>query len=108
MGGAESIGIGLNHPGLFAWIGAFSSGGLPSGLDAAYPKFNDTAAKQLRLIWIACGRDDQLLPANDSLVAWLKAKAPAAPLSYTVTDHGHTFRNWRRYLADFAPLLFQK
>lgn len=107
-GGVESVGIALNHPGTFAWIGAFSSGDLPSNFDNAYPKFNATSARQLRLVWIACGREDELLPSNDSLVAWLKAKAPAVPLAYTVTDHGHTFRNWRRYLADFAPLLFQE
>ena len=108
MGGTQSLGIGLNHTELFAWIGAFSSGGLPSDRDAAYPNFNDTTAKQLRLLWLACGREDQLLPPNDQIVAWLKNKAPAAPLHYTVTEHGHTFRSWRRYLADFAPLLFQK
>ncbi|MDF9826234.1 enterochelin esterase-like enzyme [Ereboglobus sp. PH5-10] len=108
MGGAESLNIGLNHIDKFAWIGAFSSGGLPGDLDAAYPHFNSTTAKQIRLLWIACGNTDQLLTANDQAVSWLKDKAPDAPLYYVVTDLGHTFRNWRRYLAEFAPMLFKK
>lgn len=108
MGGAESLAIGLNHTDLFAWIGAFSSGGLPTDFDAAYPKYNGDTAKQIRLLWLACGKEDQLITVNNNIVAWLKQKAPGVSLQYTVSEHGHTFRNWRRYLADFAPLLFQK
>lgn len=108
MGGAESLNIGLNNIDKFAWIGAFSSGGLPEDFDAAYPNFNDTTAKQVRLLWLACGKEDQLLEVNDKAVGWLKDKAPDAPLYYIVTEHGHTFRSWRQYLAEFAPMLFQK
>ena len=32
MGGAESLRIGLNGLDKFAWIGAFSAGGIPDGL----------------------------------------------------------------------------
>ena len=29
------------------------------------------------------------------------------PYTYTESDGGHIWRNWRHYLADFLPLLFR-
>ena len=37
MGGAESLYVGLNNPDKFAWIGAFSSGGLTDDFAAQFP-----------------------------------------------------------------------
>lgn len=37
MGGAESLYTGLNAIDRFAWIGAFSSGGLSEDFDATFP-----------------------------------------------------------------------
>lgn len=106
MGGTESLFIGLNAPDRFAWIGAFSSGGLDENFERAYPAVSEAINSQLRLLWIACGRQDGLIGVNKKLVEWLKSKN--VKLTWVETPGGHSFLVWRRYLADLAPLLFAK
>ena len=105
MGGSESLVVGLNHLDRFAWIGAFSSAGPNANFAARFPALDARTAKQLRLLWIACGKEDGLLENNQRLVDWLKAKG--VPATWTETPGEHSFRVWRRNLAAFAPLLFQ-
>jgi enterochelin esterase family protein len=105
MGGAQSLTIGLNNLDRFAWIGAFSSGGVNTNYSEQFPALNAKISKQLRLLWIACGKDDHLLESNQKLVEWLKTKG--MNLTWTESPGGHSFRVWRRDLATFTPLLFQ-
>jgi enterochelin esterase family protein len=74
MGGAESLFIGLNAPDRFAWIGAFSSGGLGADLDQTFANLDSKVNAKLRLLWIACGTEDRLMDSNRKLSEWLKAK----------------------------------
>jgi len=106
MGGSQSLFIGLNAPDRFAWIGAYSSGGLNADFEKQYPGVNEGLNSQLRLLWIACGRQDGLMGSNQKLVEWLKSKA--VHYTWVETEGGHSFTVWRRYLAQFAPLLFQE
>jgi len=105
MGGAESLLTGLNSLDLFAWIGAFSSGGVPDDFQVDFPGLDAKANSQLRLLWIACGTDDRLIEANRKFRDWLKSKG----IQHTdiETPGAHTWMVWRRNLASFAPLLFQ-
>ncbi len=105
MGGSESLLVGLNAPDRFAWVGAFSSGGLSTNLPATFPNLNQNANQQLRLLWIGCGEQDGLLGANRSLSQWLHSKG--IQHTWVQSAGGHSFRVWRRYLAEFAPLLFR-
>jgi enterochelin esterase family protein len=105
MGGTQSLFVGLNAADRFAWIGAFSSGGLPTGFEKAYPHVSESLNAPLRLLWIACGQQDGLIGVNRKLVEWLKSKG--VKLTWAETPGGHSFLLWRRYLADLAPLLFQ-
>lgn len=105
MGGAQSLLIGLNALDRFAWIGAFSSGGLNEDFDEAYPAVDEKLNERLHLLWIACGKQDGLIGTNQKLVDWLKSKKVEP--AWVQTSGGHSFRLWRRYLADFVPLLFQ-
>ncbi|MEN6426966.1 MAG: alpha/beta hydrolase-fold protein [Phycisphaerales bacterium] len=105
MGGTESLFIGLNAPDRFAWIGAFSSGGLDIEFDKAYPAMNESTNARLRLLWIACGQQDGLIGLNKKLVEWFETKG--VKLTWVETPGGHSFMVWRRYLAELAPLLFQ-
>jgi enterochelin esterase-like enzyme len=105
MGGSQSLFIGLNAPERFAWIGAFSSGGLKPDIDAQFPDAAEKAKSQLRLLWIGCGTDDRLIEINRKLVGWLKEKGIAH--TWVEKPGGHSFLVWRRFLAEFAPLLFQ-
>jgi len=105
MGGAESLLTGLNNLERFAWIGAFSSGGVTEDFQADFPELNSNANSQLRLLWIACGTDDHLIEINRKLRGWLDSKG----IHHTdvETPGAHTWMVWRRNLATFAPLLFQ-
>ncbi|PYQ49473.1 MAG: esterase [Acidobacteria bacterium] len=114
MGGAESLLVGLNALDRFAWVGAFSSGGVDEDFDAAYPGL--AAANQpgggrsartstpLRLLWIACGTEDRLIEPNRKLRDWLTAKGVTH--TFVETPGAHTWMVWRRNLAMLAPLLF--
>jgi len=76
MGGAESLLTGLNHLDQFAWVGAFSSGGLPEQFETKFPNLDAKANQQLHLLWIACGTDDGLIKLNRQFREWLKTKPP--------------------------------
>jgi enterochelin esterase-like enzyme len=105
MGGAESLITGLNSLNEFAWIGAFSSGGLTTEFGREFPGLNANANAQLRLLWIACGTDDDLIEINRSLRAWLDSKG----IHHVdiETPGAHTWLVWRRNLTEFAQLLFR-
>jgi enterochelin esterase-like enzyme len=105
MGGSESLLTGLNNLDKFAWIGAFSSGGLPEPFEKDFPGIDTKANQQLRLLWIACGTEDRLITVNRNLREWLKSKG----IQHTdiETPGMHTWMVWRRNLAEFAGLLFR-
>ncbi len=105
MGGSESLFVGLNHIDHFAWIGAFSTGGLPGEFDKAFPSLDAKANDQLKLLWISCGVDDRLIGANRMFRDWLKGKS--IDHNFVETPGSHTWMVWRRNLATFAPMLFR-
>jgi enterochelin esterase-like enzyme len=106
MGGAESLLTGLNHLDQFAWIGAFSAGGIDvAEFGTEFPSLDSTANQKLKLLWIACGTDDHLIKLNRQFKSWLKDKG--VEFTSIETPGMHTWMVWRRNLAAFAPLLFQ-
>jgi len=105
MGGTESLTVGLTALDQFAWIGAFSSGGLNTNYAEQFPNLDAKANDRLRLLWISCGKDDRLVEPNRAFVEWLKSKD--IRLTWTEVPGMHSFRVWRRNLAEFAPLLFR-
>jgi enterochelin esterase-like enzyme len=105
MGGSESLLTGLNSLDKFAWIGAFSSGGIPEDFAKDFPSLDASATKQIRLLWVACGTEDHLIDINRNLRQWLKSRD--IPHTDIETPGAHTWMVWRRNLAAFAPLLFR-
>jgi enterochelin esterase-like enzyme len=105
MGGSESLLTGLNTLNEFAWIGAFSSGGMDPDFDKDFPTLDSKSAPQLRLLWIACGTDDHLIDLNRNFRAWLATKNIRH--SDIETPGAHTWMVWRRNLAEFSALLFR-
>ena len=105
MGGSESLLTGLNNLDKFAWIGAFSSGGIPDEFEKDFPGLDAKANEQLKLLWIACGTEDRLINVNRDLREWLRTKG----IHHTdiETLGMHTWMVWRRNLAEFAGLLFR-
>jgi enterochelin esterase family protein len=105
MGGSESLLTGLNTLNEFAWIGAFSSGGMDPDFDKDFPALDSKSAQPLRLLWIACGTDDHLIDLNRNFRAWLASKN-IRHLDIE-TPGAHTWMVWRRNLAEFSALLFR-
>lgn len=105
MGGSESLLTGLNNLDKFAWVGAFSSGGIPENFDKDFPTLDAKANQQLKLLWIACGTEDRLITVNRNFRGWLKTKG----INHTdiETPGEHTWLVWRRNLAEFSGLLFR-
>ncbi len=105
MGGAEALITGLNALDRFSWVGAFSSGGLGDDYGSIFPGLDARADAKLRLLWIACGKADRLFDGNVKFVEWLKSRGIRS--TWVETPGAHTWTLWRRYLSEFAPLLFQ-
>jgi enterochelin esterase family protein len=105
MGGSESLLTGLNNLDKFAWIGAFSSGGMPDDFQTDFPALDAKSNQQIRLLWIACGTEDRLITVNRNLREWLKGKG--VQHIDIETPGMHTWMVWRRNLAEFAALLFR-
>ncbi|GAB4004359.1 esterase family protein [Spirosoma migulaei] len=132
MGGGTAFYTGLNHLDHFAYVGGMSSavgmGGprppvsttanpattTPSAeqvtammdvFTKTYPKLDEKANSQLKLLWISCGVDDFLYQNNKYFKEFLTAKN--VKFKNVETPGGHTFMVWRRNLTDLAPLLFK-
>jgi enterochelin esterase-like enzyme len=105
MGGLESLQIGLTHTGQFAWIGGFSSAVRNLDYEKVLSSLDPKSAN-LRLLWIACGTEDDLIKPNRNLVDFLKTKD--MPVTQIETPGLHTWMVWRDNLIHFTPLLFQQ
>jgi enterochelin esterase family protein len=105
MGGGESLVVGLNHLDRFAWIGAFSSGALNTNYVVQFPALDAKANDQLKLLWISCGQQDDRIKLNKQFCNWLESKG--VHFTWAEIPGQHSFRVWRRFLAEFAPQLFQ-
>lgn len=114
MGGAHTLNFGLPHPEVFRHVGIFSMGlgagmaGTPEDLkryETQHAAALARAAREMKLVYYAMGKDDFLY----GTVAPTRAMLERAGIRhvYNETGGGHTWINWRRYLADFAPRLFR-
>ena len=66
---------------------------------------NASLRKGLKLFWFAIGKDDFLLETNNATVEFFKKQGLNPVVKETAG--GHTWINWRNYLNEFAPMLFQ-
>jgi enterochelin esterase family protein len=58
-----------------------------------------------KLYWIGIGKDDFLYKNNVDYRA--KLDSIGMKYEYRETDGGHIWKNWRIYLTEFLPLIFQ-
>jgi len=120
MGGGQTLNISMSHLDRFGYIGVFSAGvfalgrggGLPPA--AAAPEWEQQRANMLddaslkpglKLLWFGTGTDDRLIPTTRATIEMLK-KHGFTPF-FRESPGGHTWINWRNYLNEFAPQLFQ-
>jgi enterochelin esterase family protein len=105
MGGWQSLTIGLAALDRFAWVGAFSSS---ADVEAVRPVLDAPreSNEKLRLLWLACGRNDRFLKGNEAIVGALSNSG--IHHQWHLTDGGHSWPVWRGYLVEIAPLLFRE
>ncbi len=111
MGGLHSIAISANYPNTFDYIGLFSAATpqenekieVYHNLDQ---KFKLQKENGYQLYWIGMGKTDFLYQSG----ALFRNKLDEIDMKYTYYESqgGHTWRNWRIYLSEFAPLLFKE
>lgn len=111
MGGLHAQRISMAFPDMFDYIGLFSAATVPHSKTHSdfYDDIEDKLARQFavspKLYWIAIGRDDFLYDENKTYRNILDKGG--FPYTYHESDGSHQWRNWRRYLTRFAPMLFQ-
>lgn len=109
MGAEQALNIGFNHLDVFRWIGFFSNGvSSEAGTEKRYADiFSDPVAanRKIKLLWIACGKSDSLFADAERLTELLRKHE--IKHTFVTSEGAHTWRNWRNYLNQFAPLLFQ-
>jgi enterochelin esterase-like enzyme len=59
----------------------------------------------LKAFWIGCGKQDPVFPRAQKLSELLNAKQ--IKHTFRASEGPHTYTEWRKYLAEFAPLLFR-
>jgi enterochelin esterase family protein len=128
MGGSQTLNISFLHLDEFAYIGVFSSGASLGGGGrgrggAAAPATpapapgamweqqhlamldNASLKKGTKLIWFSTGVDDGLIANSRSSVELLQKHGFTAV--FKESPGAHTWINWRNYLNEFTPQLFQ-
>jgi enterochelin esterase-like enzyme len=103
MGGGQSLNFGLAHLDLFAWVGGFSSAPNTKPPEQLLP--NPEAAKQLKLLWLSCGNQDDLIGISQGVHAYLRVKD--VPHVWHVDSHAHDAPEWKQALYHFAQRLFK-
>jgi enterochelin esterase-like enzyme len=101
MGGGQTMNIGFAHLDKFGWLGAFSSG--PNAKQTSDLLPDPAKAKDLRLLWLSCGKRDGLLHVSQDLHATMQAKG--IPHTWHVTDHAHDAPEWKQALYWFVQQL---
>jgi enterochelin esterase-like enzyme len=66
---------------------------------------NPALKKGLKLVWFSTGKDDRLITTSTATVELLKKHG--LPATFKESPGGHTWINWRNYLNEFVPQLFQ-
>jgi enterochelin esterase family protein len=114
MGGMQTQTITNDNPGMFGYIGVFSMGIMNFGQqnqdESKLDQERETKIEALKnsgykLYWIGVGKDDFVYQS----VVKLKSTLDKHNFKYTYREStgGHTWANWRIYLSEFAPQLFQ-
>lgn len=111
MGGFHTLYISANYPDTFDYMGLFSAATIEPRNTASniYKSLEDKLTLQQRngykLYWTGMGKTDFLYEPFRDFRSKLDAKA--FKYTYFESEGGHTWANWRVYLTEFVPLLFQ-
>jgi enterochelin esterase family protein len=111
MGGGQTTRVLMTHPDQFAHVAIWSAG-LFGGDPAAFEQQNEAffkdaerVNKSIKLLDVTVGDKDFALTGSKALSELLTKHGIKHDLK--ITGGGHTWINWRQYLNDLAPRLFQ-
>jgi len=104
MGGGQSLNFGLGNLDKFAWIGGFSSAPNTKNPELLVPN-PDEAKKKLKLLWISCGDNDNLIIFSQRTHEYLQAND--VPHIYYIEPGVHDFKVWKNSLYMFSQLIFK-
>ena len=110
MGGFHSMHISRFYPNTFDYVGLFSAAIMPreDATAKVYSNIDETLKVQkengTKLYWIAIGKTNFLYQANVDFRK--KLDGMGMKYEYVESEGGHIWRNWRVYLSQFAPKLF--
>lgn len=104
MGGGQSLNFGLGHLEVFAWVGGFSSAPNTKRPEELVPD-PEAAARELKLLWLSCGRRDGLIRISQGLHAYLKEKS--VPHVWHVDGNAHDPAHWKNALWLFSQRIFR-
>ncbi|RZK60700.1 MAG: esterase [Pedobacter sp.] len=110
MGGGQAYVIGLRNQDKFSYVGEFSAGLLSDAkfdINERVPNVFDKPAlvnEKLKLLWIACGKDDPRYLGHVALDELLTSKK--INHEFHELPGGHEWRFWREQLQAFMKRLF--
>ena len=111
MGGGQTLRVVVTHPDAFAHVAIWSAGLFRQNADsfasqnAAFLNTADAVNDKIKLFSISVGDRDFALEGSKSLSEVLKKHGINHDLH--ISGGGHTWINWRQYLHDYLPRLFQ-
>jgi enterochelin esterase-like enzyme len=104
MGGGQSLNFGLAHLDTFAWVGGFSSA--PNTKPPAELVRDPASAREkLKLLWLACGKRDNLIRISQGVHTYLKEKD--VPHIWHVDSNAHDPTEWKNNLYFFSQHIFR-
>jgi len=104
MGGGQSLNFGLGNLDKFIWIGSFSAAPNTKKPELLVPN-PDEARKKLKLLWISCGSNDNLITFSQRTHDYLESNN--VPHIFYIEPGVHDFKVWKNDLYLFAQLLFK-
>jgi len=104
MGGGQSLNFGLGNLDKFAYVGGFSSAPNTKSPQELVPNPED-AKNELKLLWISCGDQDNLLSVSKRTHDYLFENN--VPHVYYLEPGHHDFKVWKNGLYMFSQFLFK-
>jgi enterochelin esterase-like enzyme len=107
MGGGQSLRIGLGHLDLFSSVASFS-GAVPADFETRFAgllKNPQETNGKIKVLWIGCGQQDSLFPRSKNLSELLTRQDVKHTFRAITGVHNYTV--WRKFLAEYSPLLFR-
>jgi enterochelin esterase-like enzyme len=102
MGGGHTLAASNAHPESFDYIGVFSMG----TRDDITDKLQAIKKAGLKFYYVGCGQADQICVEGSKNLDALLTKV-GIDHTFKFNEGGHTWNNWRIYLSELAPKLFQ-